>query len=210
MSFNRAAALAVSLLALSCSAHSTHPTATRPPGTRPLASPSAFTGIRLRDDRAAALFLEASRVLLSPRCVNCHPDGSSPTQGDDFRLHDPPVARGDDDRGVPGLRCDSCHQDRNVELARVPGAPKWHLAPIEMAWAGRTPHQLCEQLKDRKRNGDKGLDQIVEHSAHDPLVAWGWSPGADRIPALGTQAQLGALMAAWAQHGAACPPEAAR
>jgi len=74
-----------------------------------------------------------------------------------------------------------------------------------MAWVGKGPHALCEQLKDPARNGGKTLAQIADHAAHDKLVAWGWSPGADRTPALGTQAQFGALVAAWIQDGAACP-----
>jgi hypothetical protein len=145
--------------------------------------------------------------MLHPRCKNCHPAGDSPSQGDDGRVHDPPVSRGPKSEGIAALECTSCHQDANVELARVPGAPNWHLAPVEMAWVGRTPSALCVQLKDRKRNGNKSLAQIVEHSAHDPLVAWGWAPGHGREPVPGTQAQFGALMAAWANEGAACPKD---
>ncbi|MBC8071742.1 MAG: Isoquinoline 1-oxidoreductase subunit, partial [Deltaproteobacteria bacterium] len=172
-----------------------------------LRAPSDFTSIADPDARAAALFVEATRVMQHPRCANCHPDGDSPLQGMDMQLHDPPVFRGPDDHGVAGLECTSCHQDRNLELARVPGAPKWALAPIEMAWVNRSPHALCEQVKDPARNGGKDLAQIVEHSAHDELVAWGWAPGHDRQPAPGTQQEFGALMAAWVDAGAACPPE---
>jgi hypothetical protein len=32
--------------------------------------------------------------------------------------------------------------------------------------------------------------------AHDSLVGWAWMPGGNRVPAPGTQAQLGALIAA--------------
>lgn len=55
--------------------------------------------------------------------------------------------------------------------------------------------------------GGKTVAQIVEHNAHDELVAWGWSPGAGREPVPGTQEQLGALVAAWVETGAACPEE---
>lgn len=149
-------------------------------------------------------------MLLHPRCVNCHPAGDSPLQGDTGRPHDPPVTRGEHDTGVLGMECGSCHQDRNLELARVPGAPQWHLAPRPMAWVGRTPSSLCEQLKDPKRNGDKTLSQIAEHTTHDELVAWGWAPGHGRSPAPGSQAAFGALIGAWVQAGAACPKENAR
>jgi hypothetical protein len=170
-----------------------------------LRAPKDFDGIADRDERSRALFLEATRVMLHPRCTNCHPNDDVPKQGDLGMPHDPPVVRGPEDNGVPGMECSSCHQDRNLELARVPGAPKWHLAPKEMFWAGRTPASLCAQLKNQATNGGKTLAQIVDHTAHDPLVAWGWAPGHARVPAPGTQAQFGALMQAWMDTGAACP-----
>jgi hypothetical protein len=180
-----------------------------PVGPDQLRAPGDFAAIADEEARSQALFLEASRVMFHPRCVNCHPDGDSPFQGDAGMLHDPPVFRGEADLGVPGLGCAGCHQEKNVDLARVPGAPGWHLAPREMAWVGRTPRQLCEQLKDEDRNGGKTVEQIVHHSGHDPLVAWGWDPGDGRNKAPGTQAQFGALMKAWMDAGAECPDEEA-
>ena len=108
------------------------------------------------------------------------------------------------------MECGTCHQDRNQQLTRVPGAPNWHLAPIEMAWVGKSAAYVCNQMKDPKRNGGKSLAQIVEHNAHDELVGWGWTPGADREPAPGTQQQFGALIAAWVETGAECPEEESR
>jgi hypothetical protein len=170
-----------------------------------------FGVIADRADRSRALFLEASRVFLHPRCVNCHPNGDVPAQGMQMTPHQPPVTRGPDNHGVVGMECTSCHQDRNLVQARVPGVPDWHLAPREMAWIGKTPRQICEQIKDRTRNGGKSLDQIIEHNAHDrALVAWGWSPGSDREPAPGSQEQFGAIVAAWVETGAECPSEGAR
>lgn len=125
-------------------------------------------------------------------------------------LHDQSVVRGPDDQGVPGNECATCHQDRNQELTRVPGAPKWQLAPIEMAWVGKSLHAICEQLKDGKRNGGRTLAQIAEHNAHDELVGWGWEPGAGREPAPGTQRGFGELVSAWIDTGAECPPEEER
>ena len=125
--------------------------------------------------------------------------------------HQPPVTRGPDGHGVVGMECTSCHQDRNLAQARVPGAPDWHLAPREMAWTGKSPREICEQIKNPKRNGGKTLAQIVEHNAHDKaLVAWGWSPGADRERAPGTQEQFGAIVAAWVETGAECPSQEVR
>jgi len=166
-----------------------------------------FRSIADRGARSRALFAEAGRVLQHPRCVNCHPNGDEPHQGMHLTLHDPPVVRGPEDEGVPGNECTTCHQDHNQQLARVPGAPKWHLAPIEMAWAGKSLGYLCRQLQDPQRNGGKTLAQIVDHSANDELVAWGWSPGHERQPVPGTQKQFGALIAAWVETGAQCPTE---
>lgn len=175
-----------------------------------LRTPASFASITDASARSRAVFLEASRVMLHPRCINCHPDGDTPAQGDDLRTHDPPVVRGPKDEGVPGLLCSSCHQDHNLPLQRVPGAEKWHLAGREMAWVRRTPAALCAQLKNPERNGHKTLAEIVEHAKHDKLVAWGWDPGHGRVKAPGTQAKYGALMQAWMDTGAACPEEERR
>ncbi|HEY5933897.1 MAG TPA: Isoquinoline 1-oxidoreductase subunit, partial [Kofleriaceae bacterium] len=91
------------------------------------------------------------------------------------------------------------------ELARVPGAPDWHLAPLEMAWLGKSAREICEQVSDPKRNGGKTLAQIHTHLTDDKLVAWGWQPGADRVPPPGSQKQLAALFQAWMDTGAVCP-----
>ncbi len=171
---------------------------------RPVA---AFSVIADEKERSRALFLEVSRVLLHPRCANCHPSGDEPLQGMEMRPHDPPVTRGAENHGVVGMECGGCHQDRNLEHARGPGAPDWHVAPLEMAWVGKTPRHICEQLKDPARNGGKTLPQIVEHNAKDELVSWGWAPGHDREPAPGDQKRFGALVAAWAETGAECPSE---
>jgi hypothetical protein len=182
----------------------------RPVAANQLRAPTDFDGISDRAARSRALFLEATRVILHPRCSNCHPSGDTPLQGMDARPHDPPVVRGPDNHGVVGVRCTSCHQEKNQQLARVPGAPEWALAPIEMAWVGKSPRQICEQLKDPKRNGGRTLAAVAEHNAHAQLVAWGWAPGADREPAPGTQAAFGAIFRAWIDTGAVCPEEGER
>lgn len=168
-----------------------------------LASPADIPGTGAA--RSRALFEAMVPVLLSPRCVNCHPAGRRPRQGEDGRLHQPPIVGGPDGHGVVGMQCATCHGTGNYDPAGVPGAPGWHLAPASMAWEGLTPGQLCAQLKDPSRNGGRDLAAIVEHMRVDPLVGWGWKPGVGRKPAPGSQAQLGALAEAWAASGAACP-----
>jgi hypothetical protein len=203
-----AARAAVLLALVSCGgAPAVVSTAAGAPQPQDLRPPEAFATIADRDDRSRALFAEASRVLLHPRCTNCHPADDSPRQRDLGEPHDPPVTRGDDDRGGTAMRCDSCHQDTNLELARVPGAPAWRLAPRSMAWSGKTPASICEQVKDPSRNGGRSLEKIIEHAAHDPLIAWGWAPGHGRTRPPGSQERFGALVAAWVESGAACPSD---
>ncbi len=170
-----------------------------------LRTPDSFAGIADSAERSRALFSEAGKVISHPRCQNCHPVGERPTQGADMHPHSPLVVRGADDKGAVGMRCTTCHQSANFEPSGVPGHPLWHVAPISMAWQTRSLAQICEQIKDPARNGGRTLAQIQEHMAHDSLVGWGWHPGAGREPAPGTQAQLGALIAAWIDSGAACP-----
>lgn len=170
-----------------------------------LRGPESFASIADSDARSRALFVEAGKVIQSPRCQNCHPADERPTQGNDMHPHLPLVVRGADDRGATALRCMTCHQRANFAPAGVPGHPLWQVAPLSMAWQSKSLGQICEQIKDRRRNGDKSLAQIQEHMGHDSLVGWAWNPGADRTPAPGTQAQFGALIEAWIRSGAACP-----
>jgi hypothetical protein len=170
-----------------------------------LASPDSFAGIGDTAARSAALFTELGKVLTHPRCVNCHPAGDRPRQTDAGRLHQPPVERGPDGFGLPAMRCPICHQQANFEPGRVPGNPIWHLAPLEMAWEGKSLAEICAQIKDPARNGGRSLEALVEHIGTDHLVGWAWMPGFGRRPAPGTQGQAGALVEAWVKTGAACP-----
>jgi hypothetical protein len=172
---------------------------------RMLRSPAEFTSIADPRARSLAIFQEAGKVLTSPRCVNCHPAGDRPLQTDAERPHQPMAMRGADGHGAPGLRCDTCHGKANYDPARVPGHPEWHLAPLSMAWEGKTLGQICVQIKDPARNGGRTLVQIHDHMTNDSLVGWAWAPGYGRRPAPGTQQQAGALVDAWVKTGAACP-----
>ena len=151
------------------------------------------------------MFTELGKVLTHPRCVNCHPAGDRPHQGELGRLHQPPVERGADGHGLPAMRCSICHQAANFDPGRVPGHPEWHLAPREMAWEGKTLGEICAQIKDPARNGGRSPEALVEHIGTDTLVGWAWAPGYGRRPAPGTQKQAGALVEAWVKTGAACP-----
>ena len=164
-----------------------------------------FAGIADRNARATALIQEAGKVLQHPRCVNCHPASDSPRQTDQRRAHQPLVVRGADGHGAPTLACNTCHGPANFDPAHVPGHPEWHLAPLAMAWEGRSLGQICEQIKDRARKGDRDMAGLLHHLGEDTLVGWAWTPGVGRTPAPGTQARFGEIMRAWAEAGAACP-----
>jgi hypothetical protein len=174
---------------------------------------SAFASTGDATKRSIALFQEAGKVIQHPRCINCHPSGDRPSQGMTGQAHEPWVRRGADGFGAVGMRCGTCHQAANFDpgpgagatAISVPGHQKWHVAPIEMAWQGKTLGEICRQIKDPGRNGGHTLDQIVTHMADDTLVGWAWAPGTGREPAPGTQAAFGALIRAWAESGAACP-----
>jgi hypothetical protein len=151
-----------------------------------LRPPSDFDFIADFQARSRALFAEAAKVIMSPRCVNCHPASDRPTQGNDMHLHFPPVARGDDGGGVPGNTCTACHMERNVDLwpgqrvsfESIPGHPRWGLAPIEMAWEGKSMSEICQQLKDPQRNGGRSLALLHDHLATTILWAGAGIPAA--------------------------------
>ena len=170
-----------------------------------LASVESFSSINDPQARSAAYFTELGKVLTNPRCLNCHPAGDRPRQGDMARLHQPPVERGADGHGLPAMRCSICHQQANFDAAGVPGNPIWQLAPREMAWEGKTLAEICAQIKDPARNGNRSVDALIEHIGEDHLVGWAWAPGFGRQSAPGTQKQAGALVEAWVKTGAECP-----
>ena len=178
-----------------------------------LQSPSAFGAIQDEAARSRALFTEAAKVITHPRCMNCHPAGDRPLQGNAMRPHEPMAVRGEGGHGVAGNQCSACHTEKNfdhragyrISFQSIPGHPRWELAPIEMAWEGKSIGDICRQLVDPKRNGGRDLALLHEHMAKDDLVAWGWNPGTGRDPAPGTQALFGELVKAWIDSGAHCP-----
>ena len=179
--------------------------AAQPDPAQSLKSVQSFASIADDKQRSLALFQEVGKVITHARCMNCHPAGDRPSQGDDRHPHMPLVVRGVDNFGAIGMRCTTCHGPANFDPGGVPGNPVWHLAPIEMAWVGKSLGQICEQIKDPNRNGGKSMDELLHHMTDDQLVGWGWNPGVGREPAPGTQKEFGALFKAWIDTGAVCP-----
>lgn len=159
--------------------------------------------------KARAAFTEAFKVFSSARCVNCHPAGDTPLQGNEGRVHDFVVTRGVDGRGEEPMLCASCHLEKNQDDEGLPpGAENWHMPPAaqKMIFQGLTAGQLCRNLKDPLKNGGKkSAKESVEHIGKDPLVRWAWSPGKGRsIPPL-SHADFLKKMNEWVANGAACP-----
>ncbi len=152
-------------------------------------------------------FADVYAVLMSPRCMNCHPAGDVPLQGDDSHLHTMLPRRGLDGKGVYAMKCSNCHQPTNVEgLNKPPGHPEWHLPPanMKMVFEGKNPEQLASQLLNPKTNGNKTMRQLIEH-ADDGLVKAGWNPGEGRtLPPL-THAEFKKAWVTWIEKGAYIP-----
>jgi hypothetical protein len=184
---------------------------------------STANSSKARDPVAArAAFAEAYKVLMHPRCVNCHPAGDSPLRGEDSRPHAGlRLRRGADGQGVSTLKCTNCHQAQNQQGPHLPpgapnvrsddsldlSAPRWHLPPAKtpMIFQERTAGQLCRQLQDPKQNGGLTAKQLIHHVSQDPLVLWGWNPGEGRTTPPFSHDQFVASVKKWLDNGGACP-----
>ena len=124
-----------------------------------------------------AAYEKVMKVLTHPRCMNCHPSGENPRQGEDSHIHHAGVMRGEDDHGLPDLRCDSCHGDHNDNATGIPGSPHWGLAPKSMAWTNLSKAQIAEAILNPATNGGRTLDEVVHHLTEHELVLWAWTPG---------------------------------
>jgi cytochrome c5 len=163
----------------------------------------------IKKDSAASVkaFENVYKVLMSPRCMNCHPSGDIPLQGDDSHLHTMAPRRGTDGKGVYAMKCSNCHQPANVPgLHTPPGNPDWHLPPAtaRMVFQGRTAHQLAKQLIDPKQNGGKNMEKLIEH-ADDGLVLAGWNPGEGRTLPPMSHAEFKKAWLTWLKTGAYAP-----
>ena len=157
-------------------------------------------------------FDKVMAVLMHKRCVNCHPAGNTPLQGEDSHLHHFDVVRGDKDHGLVGYTCNSCHTDENNTFSGVPGAPHWAIAPSNMAWEGKTRIEIASQVMDPSRNGGRSHTDILKHLTEDELVLWAWDPGVNaeglkrEIPPVSKEDFIEAVKE-WINAGAIIPAE---
>lgn len=151
-------------------------------------------------------------VLTHKRCVNCHPAGDTPRQGEDSHLHNFEIVRGEDGHGLAGYTCNTCHTDQNNNYSGVPGAPHWALAPASMAWEGKSRIEIAEQMMDPSRNGGRSHHEIMEHLTEHELVMWAWDPGVDaegherEKPPVSKEDYISAVKD-WIESGAIIPSE---
>jgi hypothetical protein len=167
-----------------------------------------------RQERVAAglaAFDTIQAVLQHPRCQNCHIPGDAPLQFDEGVVHAQNVKRGPDGKGAQGMRCSTCHAERNPPASygphMPPGAPNWGLPPParKMVFIGLSKADLCATIKDPRRNGGRNLAAVLEHVSRDRLVLWGWDPGVGRAPVTVPHDAFVAGVRTWIEAGAPCP-----
>jgi len=106
-----------------------------------LRSPSEFSGIQNPQTRSRALFTEAAKVIMHPRCMSCHPATDRPLQGDDQHIHMPPVTRGASGVGIAGNTCGPVTRSVTTRLWRKPATKAFRAIPVgvslRLKWPGK-------------------------------------------------------------------------
>jgi hypothetical protein len=159
-----------------------------------------------RAQSAQDLFAPIAEVMQHPRCLNCHVKDDAPLNGDDGHAHPMGITRGADGLGAPAARCYACHRAAASTAAPfVPAAPDWKLAPVTMAWQGRTISELCEALADQARNGKYKGDALREHFEKDKVVGTAWQQAGGRTKVPIRREDLVAAVGRWITAGTPCP-----
>ncbi len=166
----------------------------------------------LAQDQGLQFWSKIYDVVSHPRCANCHvgPDNvpmwSGSSYGSKARPHGMNVNAGVSRIGNEYIVCSTCHALHNSQLPHgPPGAHIWLLPPSTMQWFGKSNAEICAQIKDPARNGERTIAEIAEHIAHEELVHWGWDPGPGREPAPYSAAELVEFVKQWDAAGAPCP-----
>ena len=161
-----------------------------------------------KEKESKEAFLKAYTVFMHPRCMNCHPAGDVPLQGDDSHLHLQGVKRGPDGKGLYAMKCKNCHQDANLKGPNLPpGSPEWKLPPAskKMVFEGCTPRQLALHFKDNNFTGFKTLNDMIHHVEKEPLVINSFIPleGLSKIPM--SHEEFVGYVKEWIAKGVAVP-----
>ena len=153
-------------------------------------------------------------VTSHPRCSNCHvgpsnvPMWSGPSYGK-TRVHGMAVNAGESRIGAETILCTTCHAPReglnDMPHAAPQVAADWQLPPVEAEWFGKSSPEVCNQLRDPQRNGDRSFLELAEHLDHDVILHWAWNPGGGREPApYDLQTHVNDLLI-WGVAGQPCP-----
>jgi len=151
-------------------------------------------------------------VLMSPRCINCHPSDHIPKQADDGHPHYFGMSRGENNMGYQATKCTTCHQVENNDYSGVPGAPEWSLAPDKMKWEGLTRNQVARSMLNKENNGNRSLEELEHHLTEHELVLWAWKPGVNaagvpREPPPVPLEEYRTAVREWIEQGAIVPEE---
>jgi hypothetical protein len=135
-------------------------------------------------------------VTSHPRCSNCHvgpsniPMWSGPSYGK-ARPHGMNINAGESRIGAEFIPCKTCHSTKLENWDNANAAPHsaprvamdWRLSPVEVEWFGKTSDEICNQLRDPAKNGDRDFMALAAHLDHDLILHWAWNPGGGREPA---------------------------
>ena len=173
---------------------------------------TAMAQDKVLQDNGLQFWGKIFEVFSHPRCSNCHvgPDNlpmwSGPSYGPKARPHGMNIDAGPSRIGMETIPCNACHTLHNSMVPHgPPGAEVWLLPPVEMQWSSVSSADICAQIKDRNRNGERSIADVVEHVEHNGLVGWGWDPGPGREPAPYSNTQLAQFLKQWDAAGAPCP-----
>lgn len=147
-------------------------------------------------EKALEAWSRIFEVTSHPRCSNCHvgpsniPMWSGPNYGK-ARPHGMNINAGESRIGAETVLCSTCHTTKSEDWQKANETPHaaprvamdWRLAPVEAEWFGKTSVEICNQLRDPERNGDRTYLEIAEHLDHDLILHWAWAPGGGREPA---------------------------
>lgn len=147
-------------------------------------------------EQGLTAFARIYEVASHPRCSNCHvgadnrPMWSGPSYGKS-RQHGMNINAGESRIGAESIACSTCHTTKSSDWAaanQMPhAAPRvamgWQLAPVEAEWFGKSSVEVCNQLRDPERNGDRDMMALAAHLDHDLILHWAWNPGGGREPA---------------------------
>ncbi|SLN31548.1 hypothetical protein PSA7680_01522 [Pseudoruegeria aquimaris] len=157
-------------------------------------------------------------VASHPRCANCHtgesdrPMWSGPSYGK-ARPHGMNIRAGESRIGAEHILCSTCHTTKDEDWSNANAVPhaaprvaaEWQLAPVEADWFGRSSVEICRQLRDPERNGDRDMLELAAHLDHDLILHWAWAPGGGREPApYSLQEHVNDILT-WGVAGMPCP-----